>query len=102
MQGIRVQTGIHDSHRKFRIDAGNQESSRDSGSGRKYGLKQAIGPMQGGVPDSRLVSLICTEENKGNLYLESLNTYGMESKTHIQSVGNQVMDRRHVVRGMEP
>ncbi len=35
------------------------------------------------------------------MYLESLNTYGMESKIHIQSVGNQVMDRRNAVRGME-
>jgi hypothetical protein len=47
MQGIRVQTGIHDLHRKFRLDAGNQDSSRNYGTGRKYGLKQAVGPREG-------------------------------------------------------
>jgi hypothetical protein len=47
MQGIRVQTGIHDSHRKFRMTQKSGIKQEFFGTVRKYGLKQAIGPMGG-------------------------------------------------------
>ncbi len=66
MQGIRVQTRIHDSHRKLRIEAGNQDSSRDSGIVRNTDTQASYWTL-GVVPDSGLVSVIQSKIKESSL-----------------------------------